>query len=298
MSFLQKSVYLPFFIGLFLIATEKPGDSDSLFHSEVLPNVTKQGDVCLLRVSTSLPVTILTVGFNGKTHPFYSETQERRFAALLGIDLDTRPGQYQLQIEAIARDGTAYSNSLLLQVKKTDFETQRLSLPRTMVDLDQDTLARVKREATRLNTLFEGVRNERLWTGGFVIPVEGPITGRFGMRRVINGQRRNPHTGIDLQAGEGTPVHATNGGVIVLSDHLFFSGKSVIIDHGLGIYSMYFHLSEAIVHEGDRVSKASVIGRVGSTGRSTAPHLHWGIKINGARVDPLSLLQLANPLGQ
>jgi murein DD-endopeptidase MepM/ murein hydrolase activator NlpD len=119
--------------------------------------------------------------------------------------------------------------------------------------------------------------------------VEGKLSGAFGLSRVINGKRRNQHTGIDLQAEEGTPVLACNSGMIVLVDQLFFSGKSVVLDHGWGLFSMYFHLSETLVKEGDRVNQGAMLGRVGSTGRSTESHLHWGIRMNGARVDPLSL---------
>jgi murein DD-endopeptidase MepM/ murein hydrolase activator NlpD len=122
--------------------------------------------------------------------------------------------------------------------------------------------------------------------------VEAELSGAFGLNRIINGKQRSPHTGVDLKAEEGTPVLATNSGIVVLVDELFFTGKSVILDHGWGLYSMYFHLSEVSVKNGDRVDTGTMLGRVGSTGRSTGAHLHWGIKMNGARVDPFSLLRL------
>jgi murein DD-endopeptidase MepM/ murein hydrolase activator NlpD len=175
-------------------------------------------------------------------------------------------------------------------VEKTDFGIQKLSLPSSMVDLDAKTLERVNQEARQLEALLQVFRDERLWRGAFIRPVEGELSGAFGLSRIINGQRRSPHTGIDLRAEEGSPVLACNSGMVALADQLFFSGKSVILDHGWGLYSMYFHLSEIRVKEEDRVSKGAMLGRVGSTGRSTKPHLHWGIRMNGARVDPLSLL--------
>ena len=165
-----------------------------------------------------------------------------------------------------------------------------------MVDLDAKTLERVNQEAKRLQALFQTFRNERLWRGAFICPVEGGLSSAFGLSRMMNGQRRSPHTGVDFETEEGTPVWACNRGVVVLSDQLFFSGKSVILDHGWGFYSMYFHLSEARVGEGDRVSRGAMVGRVGSTGRSTEPHLHWAIRIRGARVDPFSLLELTEGL--
>jgi murein DD-endopeptidase MepM/ murein hydrolase activator NlpD len=161
-----------------------------------------------------------------------------------------------------------------------------------MVDLDAKTLERVNQEARKLESLFQTSRNERLWKSVFIRPVEGEISTGFGLTRIINGQQRSQHTGVDLRAEEGTSVLASNHGVVVLVDELFFSGKTVILDHGWGLYSMYFHLSEALVNEGNLVRAGAILGRVGSTGRSTGPHLHWGIRINGARVDPLSLLKI------
>jgi len=157
--------------------------------------------------------------------------------------------------------------------------------------LDAKTLKRVNRETRKLEALFQTSRNERLWKSVFIRPVEGEISTGFGLNRIINGQQRSQHTGVDLRAEAGTSVLASNDGVVVLVDELFFSGKSVILDHGWGLYSMYFHLSETLVKEGDLVRTGAMLGRVGSTGRSTGPHLHWGVIINGARVDPFSLLR-------
>jgi murein DD-endopeptidase MepM/ murein hydrolase activator NlpD len=179
-----------------------------------------------------------------------------------------------------------------LKVEKVDFGTEELSLPSHLVDLKAKDLERVKKEAKQLQTLFESFREERLWRGAFVRPVEGEISGAFGLNRIINGKQGSPHTGVDLKAEEGIPILATNSGMVVLVDELFFTGKSVILDHGWGLYSMYFHLSEVSVKKGDRVDTGAMLGRVGSTGRSTGSHLHWGIKLNGARVDPFSLLRL------
>ena len=153
------------------------------------------------------------------------------------------------------------------------------------------TSERVNQESKRLKELFQTFGNERVWKGAFIRPVEGELSGAFGTRRIINGQPKSSHTGVDLRAEEGTPVLASNSGRVALVDDLFFSGKSVILDHGWSLYSMYFHLSEARVRVGDQIPKGAELGRVGSTGRSTGPHLHWGIILNGARVDPFSLLR-------
>ena len=123
----------------------------------------------------------------------------------------------------------------------------------------------------------------------------GIANSAFGTRSVFNGKPRNAHGGADLLSPSGTPVHAPNGGRIAVARDLYFSGNTVVIDHGLGLFSMLAHLSAIDVHEGDRVTAGTVVGRVGATGRVTGPHLHWAVRASGARVDPLALLALLGP---
>jgi murein DD-endopeptidase MepM/ murein hydrolase activator NlpD len=130
------------------------------------------------------------------------------------------------------------------------------------------------------------------WRGSFVRPLEGEIVGLFGTRSVINGEPRSPHSGVDLRASAGTPVQSIHNGKVVLVAEHFFTGNLVVIDHGGAIQSMYFHLEKALVVGGEKVKRGQVIGLVGSTGRSTGPHLHFGMRVNGARVDPMQFLGL------
>ena len=218
------------------------------------------------------------------------------YEGLLGIDMDTRPGAHPLKVVGTDEAEKIYTRFFVLTVGKANFGSQTLSLPSSMVDLDPQTMERVEREEARLKVLFQGHRKEKIWKGPFARPVPGGCSTAFGLRRIINGQTKSPHTGVDLRAEEGASILASNDGIVVLVDDLFFSGKSVILDHGWGTYSMYFHLSETLVQEGERVEKGAVLGRVGSTGRSQGPHLHWGIRIDGARVDPLALLGLTEHL--
>jgi murein DD-endopeptidase MepM/ murein hydrolase activator NlpD len=175
------------------------------------------------------------------------------------------------------------------------YPVQRLSVPRAFVELDAATLERVNREKAALDRLWEAARPERLWNGSFRVPLDdaGPGWG-FGVRRIINGEPRSPHTGTDFTASPGTPVLAANAGVVSLVEDHFFAGTSVVLDHGLGLYTMYFHLQESLVREGQRVDRGEAIARVGSTGRATGPHLHWGARLHGARIDPVALLQISS----
>jgi hypothetical protein len=286
--FLKLFIFMPC---LMMLAGTLASDENH-FRVESLPGVVKQGEVYLIRVLGPASVKPIYAEFRGARFPLDLSEPKGAHEGLIGIDMDTPPSTYEMKIAKKDQGRDVPLVQLSLKVEKTDFGKQILTLPSAMVDLDRKTLERVHQEEKRLNGLFHGFREERLWRGAFILPVEGELSGAFGFRRIINGQPRSPHTGIDLRAKEGTPVVASNSGIVVLVEAFFFSGKSVIIDHGQGFYSMYFHLSETLAEEGKRVEKGSLLGRVGSTGRATGPHLHWGIRMNGARVDPLSLLKI------
>ena len=286
--FLKLLIFIP----VLLILTGIVASAGNHFRVESLPRVAKQGEVCLISVLGTASLRSINVVFEGVRFPLAFNEQNGTYEGLIGIDMDTQPSTYEIKIVVTDERNDIHSSNFSLKVEKVDFGIQELSLPSSMVDLDRETLERVNKEERRLNSLFRTFREERLWRGAFIRPVRGELSTAFGFRRIINGQRRSPHTGVDLQAEEGTPVLACNSGIVALVEPLFFAGKSVILDHGWGFYSMYFHLSEVLVKKGDRVGKGAILGRVGSTGRSTGPHLHWGIRMNGARVDPLSLLNI------
>jgi murein DD-endopeptidase MepM/ murein hydrolase activator NlpD len=149
---------------------------------------------------------------------------------------------------------------------------------------------RVEQEAKHLRELWSHSAPQRLWSGPFVQPVPDPANSAFGTRSIYNGEPRSPHAGADFLSPTGRPVKAPNAGRIVLADPQYFSGNTVIIDHGLGLFSLLAHLSQIDVKAGDTVAAGDVIGKVGATGRVTGPHLHWTVRDNNARVDPLSLL--------
>jgi murein DD-endopeptidase MepM/ murein hydrolase activator NlpD len=214
-------------------------------------------------------------------------------AAVVGIDLETKSGPqaWQLAILESGREPRRLSGTLTLA--RRDFAVQHLKLPSNMVDLDPETEKRAVAEGERLRTLYRTITPERLWRGRWTRPVAGhePGTG-FGSRRVINGQPRAPHTGIDFAAPKGTPVVAVNSGRVALLGDYFFPGRLVALDHGLGLYTLYFHLDTVAVTDGERVERGQTIGTVGSTGRATGPHLHFGAQAGAARVDPAALLGL------
>jgi murein DD-endopeptidase MepM/ murein hydrolase activator NlpD len=209
------------------------------------------------------------------------------FKAITGIDLNVEPGVYPL---ALIANGNELNREVIVAKKK--YPVQRLTLPEDMVVLSPENEARTEREQRKMSAIWP-VDSLRVWNGRFVDPLPGkPIGTPFGVRRVINDIPKNPHSGVDITADEGEPVKAPNDGVVILVDDQFYSGNSVVLDHGQGIYTMFFHLSKATVKYGQAVRKGDVIALVGSTGRSTGAHLHWGARVQGAKVDPLELIKL------
>ena len=214
-------------------------------------------------------------------------------AALVGIDLETRPETHRWQV-AVLEPGTEPATVRgQIRIGPRTFAVQRLTLPKGMVDLDPNTERRALTEGERLRTLYRTLTPDRLWRGRFTRPVSGdePGTG-FGSRRIINGQPRAPHSGLDYAAARGTPVVASNSGRVALVADYFFPGRLVVIDHGLGLYTLYFHLESVSVTEDQHVDRGQPIGAVGATGRTTGPHLHFGVQVGAARVDPAALFRL------
>jgi hypothetical protein len=214
-------------------------------------------------------------------------------AAVVGIDLETKAGveNWRLAILEPGREPRTLKGRITIQHR--DFRVQKLTLPTGMVDLDPETERRAVSEGERLRTLYRTITPERLWRGHFVRPVAGhePPTG-FGARRIINGKPRAPHSGGDYAAERGTPVVAANSGRVALVADFFFPGRMVAVDHGLGLYTLYFHLDTVAVGDGDVVERGQPLGTVGATGRATGPHLHFGVQLAGARIDPAALLSL------
>lgn len=254
----------------------------------------KQGHIIVVQVPTDDVSATVQGTFLGRSIRFFPDPrldEPKGFVGLLGIDLQDEPGTHDLTVEIkYGEQSRALSYSVM--VVKEKFHVEHLTLPKDKVDLDDKALTRWKTEQAQVKDALMNDSPARLWQPGFVEPVSGRRTGIFGSVRIMNGQPRNPHNGEDISAPLGTEVLATNDGIVRLTVDHFFSGKGIFLDHGLGFYSMYFHLAEVLVKDGDVVKAGQLVGKVGATGRATGPHLHWGVKLNGARVNPYALLDL------
>jgi murein DD-endopeptidase MepM/ murein hydrolase activator NlpD len=255
------------------------------------PATLRPGDVGLIVVRGAAGSASVAGSVAGRQLQFFPYPGGR--AALAGLDLETKPGRLEWRI-AVA-DGTRGPRALRgwVVVKPRRFPVERLTLPPAMVELDEETTRRAEAETAQLRSLFAGVTGERLWRGPFIAPVPSAGAGTgFGARRIINGHPRSPHTGLDYAADRGTPVIAANAGrVVLVADH-FFPGRLAVVDHGLGLYTAYFHLDQVLVPEGAMVDRGQPIGVVGATGRATGPHLHFTAVLGSARIDPATLLAL------
>jgi murein DD-endopeptidase MepM/ murein hydrolase activator NlpD len=213
------------------------------------------------------------------------ETDPHTWRALVGIDLAAAPRAYDLVVTA----GSERDVQRLV-VRKRAFRTRHLTVDPNLVNPPSDALERIARETRELNEIWQASAPERLWGGAFERPVPDPANSAFGTMSVYNGEPRSAHSGADFLSPAGRPIKAPNAGRVRLAGPLYFTGNTVIIDHGLGLFSLFAHLSEIDVKTGDEVKRGEVVGKVGATGRVTGPHLHWSVRIGNARVDPLSLL--------
>ncbi len=249
------------------------------------------GEVVLVRVTTSSPAETVTGDLASGPLHFYRMADPLAWEAVMGLDLDTKAGPFRLTIRTVY-GGTTADVQYGLTVTPKRFPARRITVDERFVNPPASELPRIEREARRTAAILAIASPSRLWDGPFLPPVPGQATSSFGRINIINGLRRSPHTGTDFQAAVGTPVEAPNAGTVVLSEPMYYSGDAVIIDHGLGVFSFLAHLSRRDVAAGDHVSAGTVVGLSGVTGRITGPHLHWSVRVAGARVDPISMLDV------
>jgi hypothetical protein len=246
-------------------------------------------------ITSSRPMSEMTARVFDREFPCFSDSEGLNWTGLVGIDIETKPGRYPVKLIGIDRNKTAVGSQTALAVLPKKFPTRRLTVEEKYVTPAPDALVRIQKERERVNAIFASITPEKHWNGFFVPPVPGSVISVFGKRNIYNGQQRSPHTGVDFRGSTGTPIKAPNAGRIVLAAELFYSGNTIIVDHGLGLYSYFGHLSALTVKEGDQVKRNDVIGRVGSTGLATGPHLHWTVRLVETRIDPLSLLKILHP---
>ncbi len=251
------------------------------------PAVVEAGSPVLIRVDAPATATVDGEWMGRKIEFFHG----RGWLALAGVDVASELGPSMLKITETA-NGVVRDLSRTIEIHEANYKTESLTVAEGFVEPKADALARIKAESELKRRVFGASAHERLWDGDFRAPVASRPTDSFGERRMFNGKLASVHKGMDFRARKGTPVRAGNSGVVVLARGLYYEGNCVVIDHGLGLFTLSMHLSRIDVREGQHVSKGQLLGLSGATGRVTGPHLHWAVRWEGAYLDPAKLLRM------
>ncbi len=226
--------------------------------------------------------------------------EDGTYAALVGVDVRIKSPSIPVDFALFpAKGGAPYkirADLKLIEPGSGTRRVQKLSLPSSMVDLSRKRIKQVQEDNRNLGDILSARSRERYWREGFLLPVNGPVTTRFGTGRVLNGKPRSSHSGVDIAGKRGTRVLGANSGKVVLAEDFYLMGKTVVVDHGWGVSTIYAHLDRIDVREGQELKRGQVLGTVGSTGRATGPHLHLGAFIRGAKIDPLKLIEVTRDL--
>ncbi len=250
------------------------------------------GEPILVTLEPGGPARSVKVTFLGRDVILKPAPGGRPAFALLGIDLAVKPGTHPMVIRVDRAAGGMEEICKDIEIGERAFPFTKLQFMPEYVTPPKEVQERIRRESELVAWIMSVVTPEWLGEGPFVMPHPAPTWSNFGQRRLNNNILQSIHAGLDVRVPFGEPIRASNAGRVAMASHLYFGGKTVIIDHGLGVFSTYGHLSELKVKRGETVAKGQVVGLCGSTGRSTGPHLHWAVKIFDARIDPEAMLRL------
>lgn len=259
--------------------------SAQAFEVQTEPLAIMPGDAFLVRVSGVKGMALPEASFDRRTLSFAS-CGDGCFFAIGATDPKTGPGKNTIEV----RIGTK-KKRLPITIRRHLFPVIQLTLPTGKVTLSEQDSQRADKEEKLLKS-FWAQQSEKIWQGSFSLPLDNEISTQYGVKRIINKANESIHRGIDIRGKKGEDVRASNSGKVILAEELFFGGNTLVLDHGMGIFTVYMHLSGFNRKVGESVSKGDVVGFVGSTGRSTGPHLHFGIKAQQLSVNPVSFTKL------
>jgi hypothetical protein len=282
-------------VGLFLalVASQTGAQMPSTAADAVrlTPAVVEAGSPELIRVSIPRGATV-DGDWLGHKLEFFKGRDGQEWYALAGVDVEATVGPSVLRLNARLVGGATVDLGRNVDILAAHYRTGALTVAPKFVEPAPEDLARIKAEVELKAKVFAASATEPLWTGKFHAPVTAAPTDSFGTRRTFNGKLASVHKGMDFRAAPGTPVRAGNSGAVVLARPLYYEGNCVVIDHGLGLFTISMHLSRIDVHEGQKVRLGERIGLSGATGRVTGPHLHWAVRWQDAYLDPAKLLRL------
>lgn len=226
---------------------------------------------------------------------FSADPKTRAWLGLGGVSLETPPGVYTLQLTGTTSAGKEISFEKKISVRRAVYPSIAVTVAKKFTEPNTQQVQEINQGKTIKQDAFSKVTEERQWSGDFHAPVEARISDVFGTQRKFNGKVLSSHQGLDFAVPTGTPVSALNAGTVILARPLYFEGNCVVLDHGQGLLTLYLHLSEFKVKEGDQVERGQLLGLSGGTGRATGPHLHIAVRWQGVYLDPATLLKLDLP---
>lgn len=259
------------------------------------PEVIGAGSPCLFRVKSRRALKSLSGEWQGRSVIFNFDDRDKTWYGFAGVGIDAAGASGRLTLSATTAGGAQFSYVYPVRIKRVKYRTVTLHVPPKYTAPDAETMVRIEKEQGLKKEIFAQVNPSRLWSGNFEAPVGSRETSEFGVHRTFNRKVQSIHQGMDFHAEVGTPVEAMNSGVVIVAREMFYEGGFVVIDHGQGLSTLYMHLSEIKVREGDSVAKRQIIGLSGETGRATAPHLHVGVRWQGIYLDPAVLLTIPLP---
>lgn len=254
------------------------------------PNVVEQGELTIIRIpkDSTLVKARIICGYD----TLILIEQDSNWITFWAPDLKAKTGQYKFKIILEKTDDSQLIFYRTIFVVKNRASIKEITVNPRFIELDSVTLERIKQEKIQISQAYQS-RTKIAWQNSFILPLESAIvSSQFGEKRIFNKKVVSIHNGVDLSASESDSVRAANDGKIILIGDFFYEGKLIIIDHGGRLFTTYCHLSKILVTKNQTVKRGEVIGLVGSTGRSTGPHLHWGARLDKARINPLNLLRL------
>ncbi|MFQ6082201.1 MAG: M23 family metallopeptidase [Candidatus Aminicenantia bacterium] len=286
------SLIISFIIFLFVMVFKSEGLEEEQIKVELYYRALHPGEAIMVLLPEKEKISSASIQIFGQVFPLAQPKEDSPFLGLIGIDLDIRPDLYPMILAIKTNQGEEIEITRTLHIVDKHFPVKKIQVDEKYVIPPPEALEKIRRDNELLQSIYRTLTPQWMIDGQFLFPTSGQGRKNFGERRIFNLRPRSSHSGEDILSPSGEDIKAANNGLVVLAEELYFGGKTVILDHGFGFYTIYCHLSEFNVRNGDLVKKGELLGKVGATGRVTGPHLHWGIKLNGSRVDPYSILEL------
>jgi len=283
-------------IGLALVALAVQGRADKRPVVSWQPLSLSNGSPVLFEIHTSAKLQSVSAAWLGHDISFFKPSGAGKvWYGLGGISLTTTPGSYDLRVKEMFANGQIGEITRKIKIVRAVYPKVAVKVAKQYTEPTPQQLTAISADKDVKSKVFGAVSAQRLWERRFVSPVSAPVSDVFGTARVFNEQVQSRHQGLDFAVPPGTDVHAINSGVVILARPMFFEGDCVVIDHGQGLLSLYLHLSEFKVKEGQEVRSGELIGLSGGTGRATGPHLHLAVRWQGVYISPAILLKLQIP---